>query len=259
MLVTLFYRSANRTIVLAMVICFFLPILLPVLWKGLHLPYPQRPGADNGGYLIDNIIWVKFWYSSAIFFWETTLFFLFSGLLLGRVFIQNKNRLHARQVNLILVTGLIAGTASYLVLSLYASAISRIPDIGQTQIIRSTIRNILMMIHRVGLASAYAALFYLLLKKYSFVTLASLGRMSLTNYILQAIIVVPVCIIFHLFDHITPSFALMMSASIWIIEVVFSRLWLAHYRFGPLEWLLRRFTYGKSLIRKDVNEEIAIS
>jgi uncharacterized protein len=51
----------------------------------------------------------------------------------------------------------------------------------------------------------------------------------------------------------------MMSASIWIIEVVFSRLWLAHYRFGPLEWLLRRFTYGKSLVRKDVNEEIAIS
>ena len=258
MLVTLFYRSANRTIVLAMVICFFLPILLPVLWKGLHLPYPQRPGADNGGYLIDNFIWVKFWYTSAIFFWETTLFFLFSGLLLGRVFIQNKKRLHAKQVNLILITGLIAGTASYLVLSLYASAISRIPDIGQTQIIRSTIRNILMMIHRVGLASAYAALFYLLLKKYSFVTLASLGRMSLTNYILQAIIVVPVCIIFHLFDHITPSFALMMSASIWIIEVVFSRLWLAHYRFGPLEWLLRRFTYGKSLVRKDVNEEIVL-
>jgi uncharacterized protein len=254
LLVSFFYTASNRTIIIAMVVTFFLQVFVPEIWKWLHIPFPQRP-VTNGNYWVDNFEWVKFWYAGAIFYWETTLFFLFTGLLLGRVFILNKKKLSNKQILFIAVTGLISGSAGYWILSYYTNEISALPDIGNTQIIKRTIFNLLWLIHRGGLASAYASLFYLLLKNFKLKTLAALGRTSLTNYILQAVIVVPVCFLFNLFDHITPTIALIMTASIWIIQVLFSNWWLKHYRFGPLEWLLRRFTYGKTLTAKKMESE----
>ncbi|HKB45639.1 MAG TPA: DUF418 domain-containing protein, partial [Chitinophagaceae bacterium] len=255
LLVSFFYFASNRTIIIAMVVTFLLQVFVPEIWKWLQISFPQRPAANNGNYWADNFVWVKFWYASAIFYWETTLFFLFSGLLLGRVFIQKKTKLSNSQLIFIAVTGLIAGSASYWILSYYTNKISGFPDIGNTQIARRTIINLLWLIHRGGLAAAYASLFYLLLKRFALNTLAALGRTSLTNYILQAIIVVPVCLLFNLFDHITPTIALIMTASIWIVQVLFSTWWLKYHRFGPLEWLLRRFTYGKMLTAKKIEKE----
>jgi uncharacterized protein len=250
LLVSFFYSAPNRTIIIAMVVIFFLQSFVPEIYKWLQIPVPQRPAATNRNYWLDNFEWVIFWYASAIFYWETTLLFLFSGLLLGRAFIQNKKKLHNRQLIFIAVIGLITGSVSYWILSYYSNEISGLPDIGNTRIARRTIFNLLWLIHRVGLASAYASLFYLVLKRFKLNALAVLGRTSLTNYILQAIIVVPVCLFFNLFDHITPSFALVMTVSIWIVQVLFSSWWMKHYRFGPLEWLLRRFTYGKTMSAK---------
>ena len=36
-----------------------------------------------------------------------------------------------------------------------------------------------------------------------------------------------------------------MVIAIWILQLWFSPLWLARYRFGPLEWLWRSLTYWK--------------
>jgi uncharacterized protein len=47
-----------------------------------------------------------------------------------------------------------------------------------------------------------------------------------------------------------------MIATIWTLQVLFSKWWLKHHQFGPLEWLLRRFTYGRTLIRKKENDQI---
>jgi uncharacterized protein len=254
LLVSFFYFASNRTIIIAMAVTFFLQVFMPEIWKWLQIPFPQRPVA-NGNYWVDNFVWLKFWYASALFYWETTLFFLFSGLLLGRIFIQKKTKLSNRQLIYLAGAGLIAGSASYWILSYYTNKISGLPDIGNTQIVRTTIFNLLWLIHRGGLAVAYASLFYLLLKRFALNTLAALGRTSLTNYILQAIIVVPGCLLFNLFDHITPTIALIMTASIWIVQVLFSTWWLKHYQFGPLEWLLRRFTYGKMLTAKKIEKE----
>ena len=255
MLASFFYSASNRAIIIAMGVTFFLQVTGSEIYKGLQIPFPQRPAATNANYWLDNFEWVKFWYVSAIFYWETTLLFLFSGLLLGRTFIQNKKKLHNRQLIFITAIGLIAGSASYWILSYYANEISVLPDIGNTQIIRRTIFNLLWLIHLGGLASAYASLFYLLLKRFKLNVLAVLGKTSLTNYILQAVIVVPVCLLFNLFDHITPVIALVMTASVWIVQVLFSSWWMKHYRFGPLEWLLRRFTYGKTLTAKKIDKK----
>jgi len=34
-------------------------------------------------------------------------------------------------------------------------------------------------------------------------------------------------------------------AAIWIVQLVWSPLWLAHLRFGPAEWLWRSLTYWR--------------
>ena len=31
----------------------------------------------------------------------------------------------------------------------------------------------------------------------------------------------------------------------WVLMLVWSKPWLARFRFGPLEWLWRTLTYGK--------------
>jgi uncharacterized protein len=256
--VSFFYFASNRTIIIAMVLTFLLEIFIWDIWKGLHLPIPQRP-ATHENYWVDNFGWVKYWYSSAIFFWETTLFFLFSGLLIGRLFIQKKLKLSNRQLIFIAVVGFILGSASYYILNFKEDQIVRLPDIGKSFIVRRTIYSLLWLIHRVGLASAYASLFYLLSKRFSVKIFAVLGRTSLSNYILQAVIIVPVCLLFNLFDHITPAIALIMTVSIWIFQVLFSNWWLKTHRFGPLEWLLRRFTYGKTMAAKKTGKEAELA
>jgi uncharacterized protein len=69
--------------------------------------------------------------------------------------------------------------------------------------------------------------------------------MSLTNYLLQSIIIVPICIAFDLYDKVTPSVGLLLSAFVAIVQIPLSVLWLKHFRFGPAEWLWRSITYWK--------------
>ena len=105
------------------------------------------------------------------------------------------------------------------------------------------------------MASGYASVFFILARNFRLRILANLGRMSLSNYILQAVIVVPVSLMLNLFDHITPIIALIMIAGIWILQVLFSDWWLKHYSFGPMEWVLRRFTYGRSITRREEDHQ----
>ena len=114
------------------------------------------------------------------------------------------------------------------------------------------------MVHKIGMASAYASIVFLLARNFTLTGFANLGRMSLTNYILQALIIVPVCILLDLFDHITPTIALVMTAVIWVFQIFFSSWWLSRHRFGPIEWLLRWFTYGRTIAIKKEKEHMGL-
>ena len=76
---------------------------------------------------------------------------------------------------------------------------------------------------------------------------APLGRMAFTNYIAQSVIF---GLIFFgyglgLFGSIGTAAALGIGLTVYILQVVGSRLWLHHYRLGPLEWLWRSLMYGR--------------
>ena len=254
-LLSFLYKSPTRTIIIAMIITFFLEVTLPLAWRWWKIPFPQRPSSGDS-YWTENFAWVKYWYSTAIFFWETTFLLLLAGLLLGRTFIEKKTKLSNRQLIAIAIIGFGVGAICYLVLKFYTEEIGNLPDIGNSFIIRATVYHMINLLHKLGMASAYASILFLLVKNFRLTIFANLGRMSLTNYILQAVIVVPFCIAFNLFDHITPTIAILMTAVLWIFQALFSNWWLKHFEFGPMEWLLRRFTYGKTIARKEEKDQM---
>jgi uncharacterized membrane protein YeiB len=74
--------------------------------------------------------------------------------------------------------------------------------------------------------------------------LAPLGRMALTNYLLQSVI----CMVFFY------GFALghwgmpraqqvLFVVVVYAAQIAFSHWWLARFRYGPMEWLWRGYTY----------------
>src|SRR5215813_11983096 len=103
--------------------------------------------------------------------------------------------------------------------------------------------------HAWGLAAFYASLILLLWQRSSWrrwlAPLAAVGRMALSNYLLQAVIVVPVCLGLGLFDRVTPSLGVLLALAVWSAQVPASVWWLRRFRFGPAEWLWRSLTYGR--------------
>jgi len=76
--------------------------------------------------------------------------------------------------------------------------------------------------------------------------LAAAGRMALTNYITQSLMFFFVLYGFGagLLLHTTPVFSLLLAVAFYAAQIAFSRWWLARYRFGPVEWVWRSWTYG---------------
>jgi uncharacterized protein len=75
--------------------------------------------------------------------------------------------------------------------------------------------------------------------------LAAVGRMSLSNYLLQTILTVLVMRQFWTNAADSPLWAGTVYAIVVVsLQIVLSRLWLRYYRMGPAEWLWRAGTYG---------------
>jgi uncharacterized protein len=46
-------------------------------------------------------------------------------------------------------------------------------------------------------------------------------------------------------------------AAIWVLQIIWSHLWLRYFRFGPLEWCWRSLTYWKKQpMRKENTKEV---
>lgn len=76
--------------------------------------------------------------------------------------------------------------------------------------------------------------------------LSCVGRMALTNYILQTLIAVSVFYGYGLgwFGQVERTGQLAFVLVVWALQLAWSPLWLQHFRYGPLEWLWRSVTYG---------------
>jgi len=80
--------------------------------------------------------------------------------------------------------------------------------------------------------------------------LAAPGRMTLSFYVGQSLLLVPFFYHFGLgaYRWIGPWENLSLAIALWIVQVVLARWWLARYNYGPLEWCWRAATFGTTNI-----------
>ena len=73
------------------------------------------------------------------------------------------------------------------------------------------------------------------------------GRMALSNYIGQSLwgIAIFYGIGLGLGASMGLIYVLLIATGVYIIESLFSSVWLRHFQFGLLEWIWRMLTYGK--------------
>jgi uncharacterized protein len=83
--------------------------------------------------------------------------------------------------------------------------------------------------------------------KWFFSLMKPVGQMAFTNYLTQSFI----CNFIFLgaglgligsFDRKEIYF---IAIGVWVIQIIWSHIWLRYYRYGPLEWCWRSLTYWK--------------
>lgn len=79
--------------------------------------------------------------------------------------------------------------------------------------------------------------------------LAPVGRMALTNYLLQTVI----CVVifygygFGLFGRVGAAASTLIAVGIFAFQIILSSLWLKSFVYGPMEWIWRQLTYRRRL------------
>ncbi len=101
-----------------------------------------------------------------------------------------------------------------------------------------------------GYAAMIAAGWQSALGKAVLAPLRPVGQMALTNYLMQgfayAFVLFGIGPGLALGGKIGTALVVVICIVFFALQIVFSQLWLARYRFGPMEWLWRWLTYGGS-------------
>jgi len=111
--------------------------------------------------------------------------------------------------------------------------------------------NIYVILSSLPMGLAYVAIIMLLcksrFKQVLFNWLAPVGKMALTNYLMQSILATG---IFYghglgLFGNYGRAELYLFVMGIWVFQILFSYVWMKRFQFGPFEWLWRSLTYWK--------------
>lgn len=99
------------------------------------------------------------------------------------------------------------------------------------------------------LAIAYVSLLALLFRNnigYKSLSLLSpVGRMALSNYIFHSLLCIVVFygIGFGLMGTLGPIAWTVFAVIVFVVQIIYSTIWLQYFQFGPLEWVWRSLTY----------------
>lgn len=168
------------------------------------------------------------------------------GLYAGRRGILRHPRAHEALIRRVLVWGLGIG--------LIGSLIYAITSEGSSRMIPSVIGTVGALGLGIGapaLALGYAAAIALLMQRDDWqqrlAPLAAVGRMALSNYLLQSLVCT---LIFNgyglgLYGQVGPAAGLLLAVAIYLCQIPLSVWWMRRFQFGPVEWLWRSLTYGR--------------
>jgi uncharacterized protein len=238
-----FRKAPDRLLFATAFIALLVAYASRLLWPLTGIPVPQRPDLTGAPYLVENAAWVRYWYETFIFTWPINLTMFLFGLYAGRNRVLKRLASEPAKLWMIVISGLAAGGIFYFALrSAGAHAGSWAWQLAG---------GFAYTFHCWGMSSAYAATILLALRTATgrrvLSPLSAIGRLALTNYLMQAGLIVPLCLIFGWFDHFTPTTALLLALLVFgLVQIPFSLFWLKRFNFGPAEWVWRALSYGKA-------------
>jgi uncharacterized protein len=94
---------------------------------------------------------------------------------------------------------------------------------------------------------AIVLLYYRFPRHWMMNALTSLGRMTLTVYLMQSLISTTIFYSYGLgwYGARTHSEMLVLAVAVFSVQMIMCHWWMKHHRFGPVEWLWRAATYGR--------------
>jgi len=167
------------------------------------------------------------------------------GLLLGRIGFFANPRLFVFERRVALGAAVLAWIALYFIGPSVIDAAGRLGDAGG-----SARRNVEFAFECWSALAAMAIQVVLFVELYETAAqpilklLAPVGRMTLTLYVCQSLVFVPLFYGFGLGMHawISQGEALAMGIFAFALQILFARLWFRYFLYGPLEWLWRALT-----------------
>jgi uncharacterized protein len=261
----LFRKLSDKALLVAVVVCMLIPVLVSMpgpaatfraAYNGAIENYRQETMAGyqanvyaEGSYLevtVHRLKSLRFGYTGVIY-WGTHVFGMFLlGLYVGRRRILHDVTAHLPLFRQVMWCGLIVGVVFNLVFVATTASPGRVPPAYYELATRGA-----RTIGGPALCLFYISAIVLLVQKREWQSrlspLASIGRMALSNYLLQSIVCT---LIFYgygmgLYGNLGPTITLILTLVIYRVQVSLSNWWLNRYRFGPAEWLWRSLTYGK--------------
>ena len=275
-LLLLFRSRSNRTILIAALVFVLLPFVLQAAATGVsqadqaepqatqemsaqeeqaeqESTSPPRPDArvysegTFGEVVAYNARFIVGQRSSPVgYLWMLQfLALLLLGLYVGRRGILEDVAAHLPLIRKLLWWGLVLGLGSTSV----GAVLSSLSDPAQAQ--WASLLPVAFIPGLLGLVLFYASAIVLLAQRETWkrrlAPLAAVGRMALTNYLLQTLICTSIFYGYGLgfYGTVGPAAGLALTIVIYAFQVVFSVWWIGRFRFGPAEWLWRTLTYGK--------------
>lgn len=129
-------------------------------------------------------------------------------------------------------------------------------NVGYPPEASSLVRTVSYALSVVPLALAFASGFALLWRgvrwKSRLMYMAPMGRMALTNYLMQTIIALALFTGVGLGwgTHASAVFFEGIALFVFVLQVLWSHWWLKRFQFGPMEWAWRSLTYGKVMVMR---------
>ncbi|MEM0965458.1 MAG: DUF418 domain-containing protein [Verrucomicrobiota bacterium] len=259
-----FRRRKSRTLLIWAVLLFILPtlffaglLLIPLadsaLYEQLDLDYETAIRSWiaylNDGYLLEDFgqvartRWTEYFYEPVVIFF--TFFQCLGMMLLGLWMIRvggfrqkPGERSIFRKALLWIIPTAIIGKLAYVYLIYDESSYG----LSIICFVLSTFGGpALGILHFLGLRRLLRKERFRWLQK----SLAAVGRMALTQYLLQSTFI---SLLFYgyglgLYGKVPPLSQILIVCGFFSLQCLISLVWLRHFPMGPLEWVLRKFTY----------------
>ncbi|MCX6217228.1 DUF418 domain-containing protein [Spirosoma sp.] len=230
-------------------------------WEGLVKEHQYDSKADKADVLAMRSDYTTVWNHQlpkikrmeAPFFYQVGIWDILSMMLLGMALFKWRvlsNQLTTRQYIVLALGGLLIGQAMAW-LSLPAYELEIVDFATYISDASLPVAGVLMPFERAFSAIGWASLVLLAYRAgvgmWLWKALGAVGQMAFTNYLMQTVL----CTLFFYgyglgyFGDLKLYQLYMVVAEVWLLQLVFSLIWLRTFRFGPLEWLWRSLIYGR--------------